>query len=57
MLQLRPCTTSAVDLLKEHDPVARIHFYSPFLQSVYDGESDPHLAFFLMKPYFRYKER
>lgn len=34
-----------VHTLKEHDSVARIHFYSLFLQSVYE-EVDPHLVFF-----------
>jgi hypothetical protein len=32
--------------LKEHDPVARIHFCNWFLQSVYDGEVDSQLVFF-----------
>jgi hypothetical protein len=38
--------------LKEHDPVARIHFCKWFLLSVRDGEGGPHLVFFPMKPDF-----
>jgi hypothetical protein len=56
LLQLRPCKTSVVDALKEHDPVARIHFCNWFLQSVYDGEVDPQLVFSLVRPGFPYVE-
>jgi hypothetical protein len=38
--------------LKEHDPVARIHFCNWFHQSVHDGEVDPQLVFFSYKPWF-----
>ena len=35
-----------VHALKEHDLIGRLHFYSQFLQSVHDGEVEPHLVFF-----------
>jgi hypothetical protein len=41
LLKLRPYNTTVVHALKEHDPVARIHFYNWFLQSVHDGVVDP----------------
>jgi hypothetical protein len=52
LLHLRPCNLSAVDDLKEHDPVARIQFCNRFLQSVYDGEIDPWLVFFSSEAWF-----
>jgi hypothetical protein len=37
--------------LKKHDPIARLHFVM-FLQSVQDGEVEPHLVIFSYKPWF-----
>jgi hypothetical protein len=52
LLKLRPYKTKVVYALKEHDPVARIHFYNWFLQSVHDGEVDPQLVFFSDEAWF-----
>jgi hypothetical protein len=41
LIQLQPCKAMLVHALKEHDPVARIHFCNRFLPSVHDGEVDP----------------
>jgi len=46
LLQMQPCKTMVVHALKEHDLVGRLYFYSQFLQSVNDGEVEPHLVFF-----------
>jgi len=35
--------------LKEHDPIARLHFVM-FLQSVQDGEVEPYLVIFSYEP-------
>jgi hypothetical protein len=40
------CTATIVYTSKEHDMVGKLHFYSQFLQSVNDGEVEPHLVFF-----------
>jgi hypothetical protein len=52
LLQLLLCKATVVHALKEHDPVARIHFCNWFLQSVHDGEVDPQLAFFFDEAWF-----
>jgi hypothetical protein len=52
LLQLRSCTTSVVDTLMEHDPVARIHFCNWFLQSLHDGQVDPQLVFLSNEVWF-----
>jgi hypothetical protein len=57
LLQLWSCKTLIVHALKEHDPVARIHFCNWFLRSVYDGEVDPQLVFFLNEAWFSLMER
>jgi hypothetical protein len=41
---LRPCMTSEVRALKEHDLFARINFCNWFLQLVHNEEFDPHLV-------------
>jgi hypothetical protein len=46
LLQLRPCTASLIDVLKELDKVVEIQFFNYSLKSVYDGTDDPHLVFF-----------
>jgi hypothetical protein len=43
-IHLRPCKATVVHSLKEYDLAARIHFYSWFLQSVHDGEVEPHFV-------------
>ena len=50
--QLRPCKTSVVYVLKEHDPVARIHFCSWFLRSLHYGAFGPHLVCFSREAWF-----
>jgi hypothetical protein len=45
-----------VDAVNEHDLVVR-NFFNWFLWSVHDGEVDPQLVFFLMRPGFPYIER
>jgi len=57
LLQLRPCKATVVNVLMEHDPVARIHFCYLFLWSVQDGEVDPQLVFFTDDACFHYVER
>jgi hypothetical protein len=44
--------TTLVYALKEHDPIARIHFCNWFLQSVHDGEVDAQLVFFSDEAWF-----
>jgi len=44
-LYLQPCKVTVVYSLKEHDLAARMHFCSQFLQSVQDGEVEPHFVF------------
>jgi len=48
LLHLQPCKTSVVDVLKEHEPVARMIFFflNWCLQSVRDGEVSPQFVFF-----------
>ena len=38
--------------LKERDPLARLYFCNLFLQSVQDGEVEPHLVIFSYEPWF-----
>ena len=44
-LHLRPCKATIVHSLKEYDLAARIRFCSRLLQSVHDGEFEPHFVF------------
>jgi len=46
LLELRPCKTMAVRVLKEHDPIAEIRFCKQIRKSVHDAKIDPHLVFF-----------
>jgi hypothetical protein len=50
------CKETVAHALKEHDPVARIHFCNWYLQSVRDGEVDPHLVFFSSEAWFSLRE-
>lgn len=43
---------SGSSYLEEHDPIARLHFCNLFLQSVQDGEVEPHLVIFSYEPWF-----
>jgi len=38
--------------LKERDPVARLYFCNLFLQSLQDGEVEPHFVVFSYEPWF-----
>jgi hypothetical protein len=52
LLKLLPCRATVVHALQPRDPASRINFCNWFLQSVHDGDDDPHLTFSSDKAWF-----
>jgi hypothetical protein len=46
LLKLRHYETTVTHTLQPQNPASRVHFCSWFLQSVFEGETDPQLTFF-----------
>jgi hypothetical protein len=52
LLKFRPYKTTVFHALEPHDPANGVHFCSWFLQSVIEGEIDPHSSFFPDEAWF-----